>query len=168
MNKNNILLTRIEFKNQVFSRDKHKCICCGEPAIDAHHIMDRKLYDDGGYYFNNGASVCSSCHLKCEQNEVGYLPWDLYYLLSINKNERILPKDYNLTFDYDKWGTILSNYSTEKAEYLIYLDDDKILPCTMEEMIELETVFGESVKYVREINTQCIFEGTIEEYFNKK
>ena len=63
-------LTREQFRNAVFARDKHKCVLCGKPAVDAHHIMERKLWEDGGYYIENGASVCADCHWKCERNEV--------------------------------------------------------------------------------------------------
>jgi len=33
------LLNREEFKNQVFSRDNNKCVCCNSPVVDAHHII---------------------------------------------------------------------------------------------------------------------------------
>jgi 5-methylcytosine-specific restriction endonuclease McrA len=56
------LLTRDEFRDRVYARDKHKCVFCGVPATEAHHILDRKCYPDGGYYLNNGASVCNPCH----------------------------------------------------------------------------------------------------------
>ena len=31
--------------------------------VDAHHIMDRRLWKDGGYYLSNGAALCSKHHL---------------------------------------------------------------------------------------------------------
>jgi len=27
------------FRESVFERDNHKCVVCGEPALDAHHII---------------------------------------------------------------------------------------------------------------------------------
>ena len=63
------LLTRIAFKERVFERDSGKCVFCGEPAVDAHHILDRKLFPDGGYYLSNGASVCAIDHMRCETTE---------------------------------------------------------------------------------------------------
>jgi len=60
------LLTRDEFRNAVFKRDGYKCVICGLPAVDAHHIMERRLFEDGGYYLSNGASLCSTCHLNAE------------------------------------------------------------------------------------------------------
>ena len=62
-----MLLTRIEFKEQVFKRDNHKCIICNKDAADAHHIIDRSLFSDNGYYLDNGVSLCSECHIKAEQ-----------------------------------------------------------------------------------------------------
>ena len=31
------------------------------------HIIERKLFDDGGYYLNNAASVCEHHHIECEK-----------------------------------------------------------------------------------------------------
>jgi hypothetical protein len=93
------LLSREEFKKQVFARDKHRCVVCGKDAVDAHHIMDRKLWDDGGYYLENGASVCEQCHWSCEN---GWVTPDML-------RERIglptlLPPQLDPAFVYDKWG----------------------------------------------------------------
>lgn len=60
------LLTRDQFREAVFARDNYKCVVCGEPAKDAHHVIDRKLFSDGGYYLDNGASVCEMHHLDAE------------------------------------------------------------------------------------------------------
>ena len=43
------LLTRDEFREAVFARDKHQCVVCAAPAIDAHHVVERKLWIDDGY-----------------------------------------------------------------------------------------------------------------------
>ena len=51
-------LTRDQFRNGVFARDGHKCVLCQAPGQDAHHIMERRLFPDGGYYLDNGATVC--------------------------------------------------------------------------------------------------------------
>jgi hypothetical protein len=68
------LLTRDQFREQVFTRDGNKCVFCGKEAhqtpegkLDAHHIIERRLWSDGGYYIDNGATVCEEHHLKCEQ-----------------------------------------------------------------------------------------------------
>lgn len=63
-----ILLSRDTFRESVFKRDKYTCVICGKEAKDAHHIIDRKLFKDGsqGYFIDNGASLCSSCHIDAE------------------------------------------------------------------------------------------------------
>lgn len=60
------LLSRDEFRRQVFERDGYRCVVCGDKAQDAHHIIERRADHQGGYYLENGASVCEPCHLKCE------------------------------------------------------------------------------------------------------
>ena len=51
------LLTREEFKKQVFARTNGKCCVpgCTCDAVDAHHILDRHLWNHGGYILSNGA-----------------------------------------------------------------------------------------------------------------
>ena len=65
--KKQILLSRDQFREGTFTRDKHLCVICKKPAQDAHHIIERRLWDDGGYYLDNGASLCGPCHIKAEQ-----------------------------------------------------------------------------------------------------
>lgn len=64
------LLPREQFREMCFERDGHACVLCGKPAADAHHIIERRLFPDGGYYLGNAASVCPECHLRCERTEV--------------------------------------------------------------------------------------------------
>ena len=33
------IISRDEFREGVFKRDGHKCVICGQPAKDAHHII---------------------------------------------------------------------------------------------------------------------------------
>lgn len=102
------LLTRDQFREAVFKRDKHKCVVCGLPAVDAHHIMERKLFQDGGYYLNNGASLCSGCHLKAETTEISVE----YLCTCCGIKEVLLPTGFDPGKEYDKWGNeILPNGS---------------------------------------------------------
>lgn len=98
------LLTRDVFRESVFERDGHKCVLCKAPGQDAHHLMERRLYPDGGYYLNNGATVCGECHLKCESTEVSVVR--VAFAAGIMKI--VLPPhlyaDGSTT--YDKWGNI--------------------------------------------------------------
>lgn len=121
------LLTRDEFRQKVFDRDKYKCVICGEPAIDAHHIIDRSLWNDGGYYLNNGVSLCSEHHKFAEttiltgeelRNAIGNI-------------EPIYPEYLNLTEfvrDYDKWGNpILKNKKRLKGYWFEQENVQKML-----------------------------------------
>jgi hypothetical protein len=98
------LLTRNEFRNGVFARDNHKCVICKQPAVDAHHIMERRLFtaesEFGGYFLENGASVCEPCHIACEETIIS------------TKEVRekagikyvVLPEHLYDDQEYDKWG----------------------------------------------------------------
>lgn len=119
------LLTRDEFRSQVFLRDNHKCVFCGDPeGIVAHHIIERRLYDDGGYYLNNGASVCPPCHIKCETTE--YSVEDVRIACGIVKP--VLPPQLYDDQPYDKWGNpILANKQRVRGELFFDESVQKIL-----------------------------------------
>jgi hypothetical protein len=98
------LLTREEFRKQVFERDKYCCVICKTPGndstLDPHHILDRKLFDDNGYYLSNGASLCEECHIKAERCELSVE--EIREAAGI-KNI-ILPSNLKVGVIYDKWG----------------------------------------------------------------
>lgn len=108
-----ILLSRDAFREGVFARDNHTCVFCDQPAVDAHHILERKCWNDGGYYLENGASVCEKHHLECEMT-----------LISVEEVraacgiERALIPDHLYDDDiYDKWcNQILPNGQRLKGE----------------------------------------------------
>lgn len=103
MKSTNKLLSREEFRNEVFRRDNYKCVVCGESSKDAHHIMERRLFSDGGYYLNNGASLCEKDHLLAEQTIINCD--QIRELCKIK--DVVLPIDFDETLKYDKWGNIL-------------------------------------------------------------
>lgn len=95
------LLMREEFKEQVFAGSGGRCVICGKPAVDAHHVLDRKLYADGGYYAGgNGAAVCDQDHWRCETTEIS--------VEEVRKAAGILvpvlPEGFLEGISYDKWG----------------------------------------------------------------
>lgn len=94
------LLTREEFKEAVFKRDGNKCIMCKLPSVDAHHLLERKLFPDGGYYLNNGVSLCSEHHLEAEKCDITVE--ELRTAAGIK--EIVLPPDLKPDVVYDKWG----------------------------------------------------------------
>ncbi len=101
-------MTRQEFRKKVFNRDNHKCVVCGKKGQDAHHILERRLFTNGGYIPDNGVTVCSKCHIKSEQTLIS--PQELRRLAGIKT--RILPKHLYPDYKYDKWGNII--WSDEK------------------------------------------------------
>src|ERR1039457_5964964 len=94
------LQTRDSFRNGVFQRDKNLCVICGKAGQDAHHIMERRLFPDGGYYFDNGATVCGECHIKAEQTLI--TTEELREAIGIKTV--ILPPHLYPDQRYDKWG----------------------------------------------------------------
>ena len=86
---------RENFRSVVFARDNFKCVFCGEPAVDAHHITDRNSPDlmHGGYIIENGISVCDEHHIMCEKFHItngeewhyGFHPNDLYKRINSSK-----------------------------------------------------------------------------------
>ncbi len=109
------LLTRDEFRTQVFLRDNNKCIVisCSEDAVDAHHIYDRKLWDDNGYYLSNGASLCKEHHQLAERNII--TPQTLRDYLKIKEYK--FPKNLSRYKDYDKWGNELKIPNRNRPKY---------------------------------------------------
>lgn len=66
---------REKFRILVLERDNYTCVNCGVQYIkktgnlllDAHHIMDRCHFPNGGYVLENGVSVCKvDCHFELE------------------------------------------------------------------------------------------------------
>lgn len=98
-------MKRTEFRGAVFKRDNHQCVCCSKLAVDAHHILDRSLFEDGGYVLENGASLCESCHWDAEKGLIS--PKLLWEKLGVKP---YLPPNFDTIYDYDKWGKILSPY----------------------------------------------------------
>lgn len=133
------LLTRTEFREGVFARDNNKCVFCGAPAADAHHILERRLWPDGGYYLDNGASVCEPCHLKCEQTSISVE--EVREACGIKK--KVIPPHLYDDLEYDKWGNIvLANGQRLKGELFFDESVQKVLA-------EVLHLFTDKVKYPR-------------------
>lgn len=93
-------MDRDAFRTAVFARDRHRCVLCGAPGQDAHHILDRKLFPDGGYALDNGATVCGPCHQKAETTEIGVeAVRDAAGITALH-----LPPGFAADACYDKWG----------------------------------------------------------------
>ena len=136
-----ILLDRDTFRESVFKRDGHKCVMCNEEAKDAHHIIERRLFHDGGYYINNGASLCEKHHIEAEQTT---LTCD--EIREAAKIETIvLPQHFYTDVEYDKWGNeILANGTRIKGD----LFDDPSVQKILKQGNVLNQ-FADRVKYPR-------------------
>lgn len=136
-----ILKSRDHFREGVFQRDNHKCVVCGAPAKDAHHIMERRLFDDGGYYLDNGASLCEPHHLEAEMTT---LSCDKIRELAGIKAVILPPHLYPDT-QYDKWGNIiLENGNRLKGDLFFDESVQKILG-----MGGVLSLFTHHIKYPR-------------------
>ena len=111
------LMTRDAFREAVLERDGHKCVLCSAPAKDAHHIMERRLFqaekEFGGYFLENGASVCGPCHIKCEETTISVE--DVRYAAGIKKI--VVPEHLYADQLYDKWSnSLLANGQRIRGE----------------------------------------------------
>ena len=94
------LLTRDAFREGVFARDGKRCVVCSDDGQDAHHILERRLFDDGGYYLDNGATVCEGHHMEAEQTVIS-----CEFLREAAGIERLVIPDHLYADQvYDKWG----------------------------------------------------------------
>jgi len=132
------LLSRDDFRNGVFARDKHKCLMCDSPARDAHHILERRLFPDGGYYLDNGASLCEEHHLEAEMTTLSCE--EIREKAGIERI--ILPPHLYRDQRYDKWGNpFLENGQRLRGE----LFDDP----SVQKILEQGNVLDQFTKYVK-------------------
>jgi hypothetical protein len=132
------LLTRDKFRHSVFERDGHKCVICGDNKFppDAHHIIERRLFDDGGYYIDNGATLCGQHHILAEQT---LLSCDMIREKAGIDNIVLPPHLYRDNV-YDKWGNIILPTGQRVRGELFY--DESVQKI-------LKPVLGKFSKYVK-------------------
>lgn len=141
MKTTNEIMTRDNFRESVFERDGHKCVICSEPAKDAHHIIERRLFSDSGYYIDNGASLCEKHHLEAEMT-----------ILECDEIREaagikviVLPEHFYKDVEYDKWGNeILKNGTRIKGDLFEDESVQKILG-----QGNVLSLFTNRVKYAR-------------------
>lgn len=134
------LLTRDEFRQAVFDRDGHRCVVCGAPAADAHHILEPRLFPDGGYYLDNGASLCEQHHIQAEQTRLSVE--QIRQACGVPESRKVLPPHLYEDQPYDKWGNpIMGNEMRTKGE----LFDDP----SVQKILAEGGVLGLFTKYVR-------------------
>lgn len=134
-----MLLTRDEFRVAVFARDGGKCLVCGRPAVDAHHLVERRLWPDGGYFLENGASVCEEHHLAAESTVL--FCDELRRLAGIEKV--LLPPHFYEGELIDKWGNLILPNGQRLRGELFY---DESVQKVLHPVLHL---FTDRVKYPR-------------------
>lgn len=97
------LLTREQFREGVIARADGRCVFCGAPKVYAHHILERRLWSDGGYYLENGAAVCNDHHLACERTTISVED----VRLAAGITQIVVPEQFYPDHLYDKWGNPL-------------------------------------------------------------
>jgi len=111
-----MLLTRNEFRAGALKRDNNRCVICKAPAQDVHHIIERRLFDDGGYYLENAASLCGQHHIEAERTT---LSCDIIREATGISNV-VLPPHLYEEYAYDKWGNIIMPNNTRIKGELFY------------------------------------------------
>jgi hypothetical protein len=100
-----MLLTREQFNKRVLDRDKRCVVCSSDLDLAIHHIMDRSLFEDGGYYEDNGVALCPKHHRFAEDDTLSCDELrELAGIINI-----ILPEGYDPEQVYNKWGIVILN-----------------------------------------------------------
>lgn len=136
------LLTRDEFREGCLKRDHHACVICGETdRLSVHHIIERRLFHDGGYYMDNGATLCEPHHIMAETTELS--------CEDIRERAGILtthiPYDYYPNARYSKWGDVILP-SGMRMKGPLFSDDSVQKILKLGNMLSLYTDY---VKYPR-------------------
>jgi len=136
-----VVLNRDDFRNGVFERDGYQCVICKEPAVDAHHIMERRLFANGGYFLDNGASLCEKHHLEAEMTTL-----DCDTIRSAAGITRVILPDHLYTeVEYDKWGNEILK-SGERLQGELFNDE------SVQKILKQGNVLGDftnRIKYPR-------------------
>ena len=136
------LLTRDQFRNGVFHRDGNFCVICKQAGQDAHHIMERRLFIDGGYFLDNGATLCGLCHVKAEQT---ILSCD-EIRKAVGITNILLPDHLYPDQQYDKWANpILPNGTRLRGELFEDISVQRVLAPVIH-------LFTDKVKYMRTLH----------------
>ena len=134
------LLTRTEFREGCLERDNHRCVIChANVDLSVHHIIERRLFSDGGYYMDNGATLCEEHHIDAETTLISCD--QIRNAVGINKV--VLPEDYYADHIYTKWGDVVLPNGQRMKGPLFYDDSvQKILK-------EFSHLYTDYVKYPR-------------------
>lgn len=122
------------FREACVRRDDATCVVpwCGE-AVDTdpsgdgeiHHIIERKLWDDGGYIPENGACVCNTHHRYAETN---YIPPQAFWCW-LGVSSPTLPDSVD-SHHINKWGEPMETPPwSSLRDHIKYPSTRHLLPC---------------------------------------
>lgn len=135
------LLSREEFRTQCLARDGNKCVVCSSTNdLAVHHIIERRLFSNGGYYMENGATLCPECHIKAEETNLSCE--EIRKAVGIQR--LVLPDHFYHDLDYDKWGNIIIGERRLRGELFFDPSVQKILS-----QGDVLNLFDDYVKYPR-------------------
>lgn len=91
---------------------------CDASAVDAHHILNRNLFVDGGYDVANGAPVCGSHHLDAERTVLAATDLRAWS----GHTRTLLPAHLDPTLVYDTWGNVVHPDGTRSPGEMFFGD----------------------------------------------
>lgn len=98
-----ILLRPTNFQREVLSRDHHACVCCRSTDVVVAHLLNQQLWSDGGFYVENGVTVCREHELELKRTNLS--------LETLREAARIpyalTPDHLSAEASYDHWGNQL-------------------------------------------------------------
>jgi hypothetical protein len=108
-------------------------------AVDVHHIVERKLWADGGYFPANGVALCGPHHLEAEQTIISCEQLREWAGIT----EVILPEHLSEDEVWDKWGNLILPNGMRLRGELFY--DDAV----QKVLAPILHLFTNRVKYPR-------------------
>lgn len=134
-------MNREEAEAACFNRDGG-CVVpwCDKEAQDAHHIIERKLWDDGGYFLENLASVCHEHHKDAEENRI---PPQAFWMW-IGETPETVKVPHQVGNCVNKWGDVyrkpvlrhIKYPTTRYLENSPSFDDERNEPVRYTDMFE--------------------------------
>ena len=138
----NILYDRDTFRQKCLERDNYSCVICkSKENLSVHHIIERRLFKDGGYFLDNGASLCEKHHLEAEMTTLECS--DIREACGISRVA--IPEHLYKEAEYDKWGNeILKNGQRLQGE--LFWDE------SVQKILKIGNILGDftnKIKYSR-------------------
>lgn len=103
----------------VLDRDRHRCVVCGNIAVQVHAIFCERLWDDDQRHPNNFVALCQS---HCEAALMTQLPVETL-ISRAGIQESPLPPQLHAVERYDRWGNVfLADGLRARGE--LFFDDE--------------------------------------------